>query len=180
MKKVAQLLLLACIAFSCKNNPKQTNNLPPSKAPLSKGMLVINPPEDTGHVTWVASAEYERSQIAYHAVPYVKNIYIGKNAGQQAINETLCVVVGHSKKHINARGKDMAWLVDWNEPYLVQHPEIKLLLWKYYNDYIKSGLDTRETRAELIEAVGSSQYQYIHIGAAAGQFREEKYKPVKY
>jgi len=54
-----------------------------------------------------------------------------------------CILVGLSK------GKDMIWMVDWNEPYLKITPKIKAKLKQYYNEVIIKGKDCEELRFNL-------------------------------
>lgn len=78
------------------------------------------------------------------------NVIIGKEAGKYITTESYCVIVGHDSIHVNARRKDMMWLVDWNEPYLCQNPDIKEILTDYYNNFVKTGKDDKHYRLSMV------------------------------
>lgn len=78
------------------------------------------------------------------------NVLIGKNAGKYMTAESYCVIVGHDSIHLNAKGRDMIWIVDWDEPYLCTHPDIKKILCDYYNDFIVTGKDDKHYRSGMI------------------------------
>ena len=77
------------------------------------------------------------------------NILIGNGAGKYLTNESYCVIIGHNKLAVNSKGKDMIWLVDWNEPYLVTNPDIKIILLDYYKSFVKTKKDSKDYRAGL-------------------------------
>jgi hypothetical protein len=77
------------------------------------------------------------------------NICIGKNAGLKFIYESYCVIVGSGKEMANAKGKNMIWLVDWDEPWLKKIPKIKTALKDYYDNVIKKGKDSKQLREVL-------------------------------
>ena len=76
------------------------------------------------------------------------NICIGINAGLYLTNENYCVIVGHRSAQINIKGKDMIWMIDWDEPYLT--PQVKAILLDYQNNFILTGKDNKKSRSELI------------------------------
>ena len=77
------------------------------------------------------------------------NILIGNGAGKYITNESYCIIVGHNKLAVNSKGKDMIWLVDWNEPYLKSNLDIKIILLNYYNSFIKTKKDSKNYRVGL-------------------------------
>lgn len=112
-----------------------------------------------------------KGMIAY-IEPY--NFCMGEGAGTYLMNERLCVIVGHSKKHIEARGDDMIWLVDWNEPLLKNNQYVKVTLKQYYDEVVIKGLDNVEKRKDLWYKLNN--YHNITIGhqvyggVASGQY----------
>lgn len=78
------------------------------------------------------------------------NVIIGRHAGLYLRNESYCVIVGHDSATINAKGNDMIWIVDWNEPYLITNPDIEKILWEYYNSNILTNTDTKDSRSGMV------------------------------
>ena len=78
------------------------------------------------------------------------NILIGVNAGMFITNESYCVIIGHDSLAINAKGKDMIWQVDWNEPYILKNPDIKIILEDYYKRFILTNKDDKDYRLGLV------------------------------
>jgi len=84
---------------------------------------------------------------------YSYNVLIGEGVGKNFTHEEFCVIVGHDSIAVNAQGKDMMWIVNWNEPYLLQNPEIKTLLEEYDNSIRKKALDSPANRIRLVLSV---------------------------
>jgi len=81
------------------------------------------------------------------------NIIMGNGAGKYLTTESYCVIIGHDSLAINAKGNDLIWIVDWDEPYLCEKPSVKTILLQYYNDFIKTKKDDRSNRAAMVSRV---------------------------
>jgi hypothetical protein len=81
------------------------------------------------------------------------NICIGLNAGKYLSYESYCVIVGSGDKQINARGKDMIWVVDWDDSVLNNHRSIKNIIYKYYTNYILTSKDNKKNRKQLVLSI---------------------------
>lgn len=81
------------------------------------------------------------------------NLLLGKDSGKSLTNENLCIIIGSGEEAINSKGKDMLWVVDWNEPLLKVYPEVLVSLKKYRENFIDTKKDTKETRTTLLETI---------------------------
>lgn len=93
------------------------------------------------------------------------NVIIGYGAGKYLTTESYCVIVGHDSIAVNTKGKDMVWYVNWDEPLLIMHPDIKKILFDYYLEYIKTGKDDKHYRSGMILRVINRNNKLIGVNA---------------
>lgn len=81
-------------------------------------------------------------------------VFIGNGAGKCSTNERYCIIVGHDSVARNIHGRDMIWHVNYSEPELLKHPNIKRLL-KLYECNVGTDKDTPENRKFLQKLITS-------------------------
>lgn len=80
----------------------------------------------------------------------VCNILIGHDAGKYLTLESYCVIIGRDSIHVNTKGNNLIWIVDYSEPFLLNNPDIKDMILNYENNVIKKGKDNMQSRCCLV------------------------------